>query len=106
MNPSSANAQASVAAIRQTNKQSFLYTVKIGLLLILFTTTCQYFSMAQCVAPSMSFHSPVLIAGTDNQIGAVYRFSEVMPGVDAEITVTDLVGGAVLYNIDDTTGAG
>ncbi|MEP6725028.1 MAG: hypothetical protein ABJC98_04385 [Bacteroidota bacterium] len=102
----SANAQAQVAAIRQTKKQSFLYTVKIYLLSILFITTINYFSTAQCVAPYMTFHSPVLIEGTDNQVGAVYLFSEVMPGVDANIKVTDLVGGAVLYNIDDSTGAG
>ncbi len=61
---------------------------------------------AQCVAPTMTFHSPVLISGVDNQIGAVYRFPEVMPGVDANIEVIDLVGGAVLYNIDDSAGVG
>lgn len=61
---------------------------------------------AQCVAPEMSFHSPVLIAGTDNQIGAVYLFRNVMTGVDAHIKINDLVGGAVLNNIDDSTGSG
>ncbi|HTL10790.1 MAG TPA: hypothetical protein VL307_21100 [Chitinophagaceae bacterium] len=63
-------------------------------------------AQAQCVAPYMRFHSPVLISGVDNQVGAVYLFAEVMPGVDAEIMVADLVGGAQLYNIDDSTGAG
>lgn len=61
---------------------------------------------AQCVAPEMSFHSPKLIAGTDHQIGAVYLFKDVMTGVDAEIKINDLVGGAALNNIDDTTGSG
>ena len=102
----SAYAQAPVAAIRQTKNSSILYPVKMCLLAILFITTCTYFSRAQCVAPYMAFHSPVLIEGTDNQIGAVYLFPEVMPGVDAQIKVTDLVGGAVLYNIDDSAGIG
>ena len=61
---------------------------------------------AQCVAPYMSFHSPVLIAGTDNQVGAVYLFPEVMPGVDANIKIAGFTGGAQLYNIDDSTGIG
>ena len=61
---------------------------------------------AQCVAPYMSFHSPVLIAGTDNQVGAVYLFPAVMPGVDANIKIAGFTGGARLYNIDDSTGIG
>ena len=61
---------------------------------------------SQCSAPTMSFHSPVLIAGTDGQQGAVYLFQNVLPGVDAHIEVLGLYGGATLYNIDDTTGIG
>jgi len=99
-------ANSQVTAIRQTNKTSFLYLVKIILLSILSVTAGNYFSSAQCVAPSMSFHSPVLISGTANQIGSVYRFPNVMPGVDANIKVVDLVGGAQIYNIDDSAGIG
>ena len=106
MKASSANAPAPAAAMRPLKKQSFLYAGKICLFSIPLMTAMNQVSTAQCVAPSMTFHSPVLIAGTNNEVGSVYRFSEVMPGVDAEIKVTDLVGGAVLYNIDDSTGAG
>jgi len=102
----STNTQAPCASVLQNTKKSFLYAVKICLLYFLLLTTGSSLAKAQCVAPYMSFHSPVLIAGTDNQIGSVYLFSNVMAGVDAEIKVTDLVGGAVLYNIDDSTGAG
>lgn len=62
---------------------------------------------AQCSnAPTLKFFSPVLISGTDKQPGAVYRFANVAPGLDAHITVTALHGGAVLYNIDDSAGIG
>lgn len=64
-------------------------------------------AFGQCPnAPSLSFHSPVLISGTDKQIGAVYKFADVAPGLDAQIQITDLVGGATLFNIDDSTGVG
>ena len=94
------------AAWQNTHTKTFLYGIKTCLLPVLFIIAGNCFAQAQCVAPTMSFHSPVLIAGTDNQVGAVYLFAGVMPGVDANIEVTDLVGGAVLYNIDDSTGAG
>ncbi|MEP6747409.1 MAG: T9SS type A sorting domain-containing protein [Bacteroidota bacterium] len=100
------NVHAPVAARRQTNRMQFLYYVKICFLLFLSVAGRNYFSNAQCVAPYMSFHSPVLIAGTDHQPGAVYLFPEVMPGVDANIKIVDFVGGAQLWNIDDSTGAG
>jgi hypothetical protein len=88
------------------NKHAFRNRVYCYLLLSLFTILSSFSSKAQCVAPSMSFHSPVLLSGVDNQIGSVYLFAEVIPGVDAHITITDLVGGAQLWNIDDSTGAG
>ena len=63
-------------------------------------------SKAQCIAPALTFHSPVLLSGTDGQIGAIYKFDEVLPGVDAHIEITDLYGGATLNNIDDSAGIG
>ena len=100
-----AKLQAITAVVSQTKKLSQIHMIRLFVLSFLFCSFCQH-SSAQCVAPSMSFHSPVLISGVDNQVGAVYLFREVMPGVDADITVTDLVGGAVLYNIDDSAGIG
>lgn len=62
---------------------------------------------AQCAnAPTLKFHSPVLITGTANQPGAVYNFANVIPGVDAHVMIVGLYGGATLYNIDDSTGIG
>jgi hypothetical protein len=97
---------AAVAPLRQKNRFTFLYGVKICIFSFFVFTVSTFITTAQCVAPSMSFHSPVLISGTDLQPGAVYLFPEVMPGVDANIKIVDFVGGAELYNIDDTTGAG
>jgi len=102
----SANAQALVAATRQNKKSSFLYGVKICLLTILLFAAARSFSLAQCIAPVMSFHSPELIAGTDHEIGAVYRFPQVIPGIDANIEVANLTGGAQIWNIDDSAGIG
>lgn len=57
----------------------------------------------QCISPVLIYHNPVLIAGTAGQINAQYKFSTVSLGVDAIITVTDIVGGATLTSIDDNT---
>ena len=62
--------------------------------------------IAQCNAPTLKFHSPVLLSGTDGQQGAVYLFQNVIPGVDAHIEIAGLFGGATLYNIDDSAGIG
>jgi hypothetical protein len=56
---------------------------------------------AQCVTPAMSWHNPVLIAGTAGQPGAEYKFPHVTPGVNAIVKVLSLNGGATLSNIDE-----
>jgi hypothetical protein len=53
--------------------------------------------------PKLSFHDPVLISGTDGQVNAVYRFSEVTTGVDVDIEILDLYNGASLSNMDHFT---
>lgn len=59
---------------------------------------------AQCSnAPSLVFANPVLISGTDGQVGAVYRFPNVAPGMDAHIQILGLGNGALLGEIDNTT---
>ena len=62
--------------------------------------------MAQCSAPTLKFHSPVLLSGTDGQQGAIYLFQNVIPNVDAHVEISGLYGGATLYNIDDSAGVG
>lgn len=59
---------------------------------------------AQCSgAPSLVFANPVLISGTDGQVGAVYRFPNAAPGLDVHIEILALGNGALLGEIDNTT---
>jgi hypothetical protein len=60
---------------------------------------------AQCSvpAPSLVFANPVLIGGVDGQVGAIYRFPNVGPGLDAHIQILTLANGAQLGEIDNTT---
>jgi len=58
---------------------------------------------SQCIAPSMIWKNSVLIADTAGTVGATYLFPEVTPGVHAHVTITAVVGGATLTNIDDVT---
>lgn len=60
-------------------------------------------SKAQCVAPAMVWQNATLVAGTDGQLDAVYKFPSVTTGVDAFITIKWIVGGAKLTSIDDNT---
>lgn len=83
-----------------------LPTIRIALLLLVIFNQCFPTAKAQCTAPALTFHGPVLLSGTDGQVGAIYKFAEVLPGVDAHIEITDLHGGATLNNIDDTAGVG
>lgn len=71
------------------NHLSKLFLLSVAALLSLAVT-------AQTAAPELVFKNPVLVSGTANQEGAVYRFSNVATGVDAELTLekfsrTDIV---------------
>jgi hypothetical protein len=53
--------------------------------------------------PEYTFKSPVLVSGTDLQVGAVYRYSNVRPGTDAIVTITDL-NNITLTQFDGASG--
>lgn len=53
---------------------------------------------------SLSFSNPTLISGTDLQVGAVYRFSNVATAIDALVEITGFVNGGALSTIDRDTG--
>ena len=54
-----------------------------------------------CSSFSMDFTGPaVLESGTDKSVGAVYRYSSVAAGIDALVTVEDIVN-AYIADIDD-----
>jgi hypothetical protein len=82
-------------------KSNFTLLGKAFILLALSFSS--FFSVySQCAAPSMVFHNPVLVSGINGQKDAKYKFSSVTPGVDAYLTILNLVGGATLIDIDNT----
>jgi len=74
--------------------------------IILFFTSARSLAQSMPAYPTLSFNSPVLISGTDLQVNAVYKFPNVVAGVDAHVTIMGMSGGAWLSEIDNTSGAG
>ena len=60
-----------------------------------------------CNYPTTNFEANSLIAGVAGQVGAQYRFTNVMTidgnSLDAIVEITDITGGAVLIDIDANT---
>jgi hypothetical protein len=72
------------------------------LIITLLTGTINAVS-AQCIAPSLTFQNPTLVAGLNGQVGATYKFPLATPTADAYIRIDSLVGGATLTNIDNNS---
>ncbi len=53
-----------------------------------------------CTQPAMDFQNPVLDAGTANTPGAIYRFTNVLPGIDARLSIVAM-NNASLVTVDD-----
>jgi len=56
--------------------------------------------------PYLSFTNATYISGTPLQKGAIYKFPGVTTGVDAFVTIQDLLNGATVTNIDQFGGVG
>ncbi|MFK5958589.1 MAG: Ig-like domain-containing protein, partial [Lutibacter sp.] len=56
--------------------------------------------------PTLVFKSATLVSGTALNNGAVYRFPDVIAGIDAIVTLTSSHTGQVINNFDDDSGAG
>ena len=76
---------------------------KCIMLLTIMTFFFLSFTRAQGTSPNLVFASPVLVSGTAGQKDATYKFSNVIAGVDAYVEIRDIVNGAILVNIDDST---
>lgn len=50
------------------------------------------------------FKNPQLISGLPLTTGAVYRFNNVKPGIDARVTISAITGGILLTDIDGSGG--
>lgn len=87
------------------NKNSTLVG-KCILILAIFTLLLSFSANAgggKGQAPKFKFSNPVLVSGTAGQIGAKYFFKNVYNNKDAYITIENIVGGAVLKDMDNTS---
>ncbi|HPG12729.1 MAG TPA: hypothetical protein PLU37_14445, partial [Chitinophagaceae bacterium] len=71
--------------------------------IILFLVLSLYF-LAVFGQPDYVFKSGSLESGTDRQVGAVYKFSNVKSGVDARVTIMSITGGIKLSQLDGSGG--
>ncbi len=87
--------------------KNFTSTGKL-LILTIFTLLSAFSANAgtgkgSAKAPQFKFSNPILISGIAGQIGAKYLFKNVYNNKDAVITIENIVGGAVLKDIDNTS---
>lgn len=72
-------------------------------LTLLTILTFSFSLQSQAQAPKLRFRQPQLVSGIDKQENATYKFSNVIPGVDAFVKIENITNGATLVNIDDST---
>ena len=84
------------------NKISTL-TGRCIVILTILTLLSSFSSKADDPKPRLKFHNPQLVSGTSGKVGATYHFKNVFNNIDAYITIENIVGGAVLKDIDNTT---
>ncbi len=87
------------------NKNSTLVGKCIAILTI-FTLLLSFSANAgipKAKAPKFKFVNPKLVAGIDGKIGARYFFKNVYNNKDAYVTIINIVGGAVLKDMDNTS---
>ena len=71
--------------------------------LTILTFLLPFLSQGQNLSPKLRFVQPKLFSGSAKQKHSVYKFSNVISGVDAYVEIADLKNGAKLVNIDDST---
>jgi hypothetical protein len=88
--------KTTVLNLKTTTKAAILCT-----LTVLFNLSVS----AQAVSGSngLVFNNYTLISGTNNLKGAIYRFTNVLPNVNATVRIDTLVGGAEVKKIDDNS---
>jgi hypothetical protein len=92
----------------QEMNKTFTLTGKSIVILTIFTILPGLFANAgsghgTAKAPTFKFSNPVLVSGIAGNIGARYFFKNVYNNKDAVITIENIVGGAVLKDMDNTT---
>lgn len=82
-----------------TPQSSFIRSLYFILFVLLFLLSKVCFSQ-----PDYNFSSGSLISGTDRQVGAAYRFTNVKPGFDALVTITSISPGVNVTEMDGASG--
>ena len=91
--------------LKKMDKNSTL-TGKLIMTLAIFTLLSSFSANAgtgKPKAPTFKFNNPILVSGIAGQIGAKYFFKNVYNNKDAVIRIENIVGGAVLKDMDNTT---
>jgi hypothetical protein len=78
-------------------KKNLIKTVLLVNMILMFICLSYWRADSQ---PDYNFNNYSLIAGTHLQVGAKYRYTLVKPGVDAIVTISNMVGGAFLDSLD------
>jgi len=78
-------------------------TGKCIILLTAVTFFFLSFTQAQTTSPKLRFAGAELVSGTGGQKDAIYKFTNVIAGVDAFAKIENIYNGATLVNIDDST---
>jgi hypothetical protein len=70
----------------------------------IFLIACILTLPSLAAPPDYDFRNPTLLSGTNLQVNARYRFSNVKSGVDAIVTIMAFSGGVTLNQMDGPTG--
>src|SRR5688572_5655927 len=95
------------STLMKTFKKSFVQLNSCSLNLSLKIIFCTLVAVCSAIRvsgqPSFNFQNAVRISGTDLQVNAQYRFSNITTGTDALVTITQFNGGAYLTELDGTS---
>ena len=80
-------------------KQNFTLARGLSLLFLVLLS----FTTSTHAQVSLQFSNPTLVSGTAGMLGATYKFPDVTANTDAYVTIENIVGGAVLKDIDNTS---
>jgi Secretion system C-terminal sorting domain len=79
---------------------SIVFFAVASVLFVYFNVGTSNSAKATTIAPSFTFMGPAIYSGTGGTLNCVYKFSNVLNGVDAYITITDINNGATLSSLD------
>jgi hypothetical protein len=90
------------------SKKTIIYSICLLLFAFPFTSIAQSGSGGGTtkVIPELIFQNPVLVSGTTNQEGAIYRFSNVATDIDALLEIKKISDASTVINNMDVNNMG